>query len=130
MHHSELKAIVIDNTAEDYEKSVKFWSAAFGLPVAPAADPAAPFTKLDGKVGGVALELQRLGSGSPRIHLDIVTDNLEEELKRLEALGAERVQKVEVWWIMRAPGGHTFCVIPARDPSTLQNARAWGNEEG
>jgi hypothetical protein len=45
---------------------------------------------------------------------------------RLERLGAERVQKVQTWWVMRDPAGLLFCVLPA-SPGSLndENARRW-----
>jgi glyoxalase superfamily protein len=52
-----------------------------------------------------------------RIHLDIESDDLEAEVRRLEALGAKRVQFVKRWWVMEAPTGHRFCVVhPQRGP--------------
>ena len=56
-----------------------------------------------------------------RIHLDIETDNLDAEVKRLEALGAKRVAFVRRWWVMEAPTGQRFCVVnPQR--GSLENA--------
>jgi hypothetical protein len=52
-----------------------------------------------------------------RIHLDIESDDLEAEVKRLEALGAKRVGFVKRWWVMEAPTGQRFCVVnPQRGP--------------
>ena len=60
------------------------------------------------------------------MHLDIHTDDLEAEVARLEQLGAERVQRVQAWQLMRDPAGLMFCVIP--DPPGMlneSNARRW-----
>jgi hypothetical protein len=54
--------------------------------------------------------VQRVGA-APRVHLDIETDDVEAEARRLEALGAERVQQVRSWWVMRDPAGLLFCVV-------------------
>ena len=52
-----------------------------------------------------------------RIHLDIESDDLEAEVRRLEALGAKRVGFVKRWWVMQAPTGQRFCVVnPQRGP--------------
>ena len=40
------------------------------------------------------------------------TDDLDAEIARLEALGAERVAMVHAWWILRDPAGLLFCVVP------------------
>ena len=61
-----------------------------------------------------------------RYHLDIETDDVDAEVDRLEALGAERVEKIETWWVMRDPAGLLFCVIRVQDPATFEvHARAW-----
>jgi hypothetical protein len=60
------------------------------------------------------------------VHLDIHTDNLTAEVARLEALGAERVQQVHSWQVMRDPAGLLFCVIPEPAGSLNQsNAQRW-----
>ena len=48
------------------------------------------------------------------------------EVARLERLGAERVQKVQTWQVMRDPAGLLFCVLPMR-PGSLneENAQRW-----
>jgi hypothetical protein len=70
--------------------------------------------------------MQRLGSGAPRIHLDIHTDDVDAEVARLEGLGAKRAQEVETWWVMRDPAGLLFCVLPV-GPGSLndENAQRW-----
>jgi len=45
------------------------------------------------------LLVQRLGNSGARVHVDIHTDDLEAEVKRLERLGAERVQQAHSWWV-------------------------------
>jgi len=37
--------------------------------------------------------------------LDIETDDVEAEVKRLGALGARRVKQIKRWWVMEAPTG-------------------------
>jgi Glyoxalase-like domain len=69
------------------------------------------------------LLMQRLDSGAPRVHLDIHTDDLDAEVARLERLGAERVQKVQTWWVMRDPAGLLFCVL-LMSPGSLNDENA------
>jgi hypothetical protein len=47
------------------------------------------------------------------VHLDIHTDDLAAEIARLEELGAERVQQVHSWWILRDPAGLRFASSPS-----------------
>jgi Glyoxalase-like domain len=72
------------------------------------------------------LLMQRLESGPPRVHLDIHTDDLDAEVARLERLGAQRVQRVQTWWVMRDPAGLPFCVLPTSPGSRggLREGRA------
>jgi len=124
-HYSRLLKIVIDVPASTHDREVSFWGEALGVELPP---------RFGGDIyhGGylhgqdIVLLTQRLESGSPRVHLDIHTDDLDAEVARLERLGAERVEWVERWWIMRDPAGLPFCVLPARPGSlTDDNARRW-----
>ena len=62
-----------------------------------------------------------------RIHLDIETDDLEAEARRLEALGARRIAYVKRWIVMEAPTGQRFCILnPQRGPlAGKKNANVW-----
>ena len=39
------------------------------------------------------------------------SDDVEAEVRRLEALGARRIRQVQSWWVMEAPTGQRFCVV-------------------
>ena len=65
------------------------------------------------------------GVFQPRYHIDIETDDVDAEVRRLERLGARRVRRVESWWIMEAPTGQLLCVIPPSYNDFPDNARAW-----
>jgi hypothetical protein len=59
-----------------------------------------------------------------RIHLDIESDDLDAEVRRLEALGARRIAFVKRWWVLEAPTGQRFCVIrPQR--GSMDGATEW-----
>jgi hypothetical protein len=61
-----------------------------------------------------------------RVHLDIETDDIEAEVKRLEALGAKRVEFIKRWWVMEAPTGQRFCVVrPQHDGKLGPHANEW-----
>ncbi|HEX2913947.1 MAG TPA: VOC family protein [Chloroflexia bacterium] len=124
MHRSKLTAILIDCDQETAETGVNFWSQALGMEAKRSNNPDSPYTSLSG--GGVGLDMmvQRVDAPS-RFHLDLETDNLEAEVKRLEKLGATRVEQVEQWWIMRAPTGHLFCVVPTKPESLGDDANSW-----
>jgi predicted enzyme related to lactoylglutathione lyase len=124
-HYSRLSKIVIDVPPADHDRELAFWSAAAGQPLTQGA--------MYPEYHGVALHrqefgllIQRLGHGPGRVHLDIHTDDLAAELTRLEDLGAERVQQVHSWWVLRDPAGLLFCVVPEPAGSLNEhNAKRW-----
>jgi hypothetical protein len=50
------------------------------------------------------------------VHLDIESDDIEAEVKRLERLGAKRIASVNTWCVMEAPTGQRFCVVRPQRP--------------
>ena len=124
-HYSRLYKIVIDVPEADHDREVAFWSAATGQDLVQfGRHPEYHGAELPGQE--VGLLVQRLGDGPGRVHLDIHTDDPAAELARLEKLGAELVEQVNAWWIMRDPAGLVFCVIPEH-PGALNdsNAQRW-----
>jgi hypothetical protein len=124
-HYSRLFQIVIDVPPAEHDREVAFWSGAVGQLLKQGERyPEYHGAALDGQEFG--LLIQRLGNGPGRVHLDIHTDDLAAEVARLEELGAERVQLVHDWWIMRDPAGLLFCVVPEPVGSLNDsNAHRW-----
>ena len=60
-----------------------------------------------------------------RVHLDIETDDIEAEVRRLEELGARRVAQVKRWWVMEAPTGQRFCVVRPQRADFSEGANEW-----
>ena len=115
MHHSRLACLVIDCKTDNLGRETDFWSDALGMPVkeVPEGDPA--YAVLQEEPGQPKILLQAVAHES-RVHLDIETDDIEAEVKRLEALGAKRIGLVKRWCVMEAPSGQRFCVVnPQRD---------------
>jgi hypothetical protein len=124
-HYSRLCKVVIDVPAGDHDKELTFWREATGQELPQLRYPEYHGASLPGDV--FALLIQRLGTGSARVHLDIHTDDLEAETKRLEALGARHLRLVhDHWWVMEDPAGLPFCVLP-QPPGSLNddNAQRW-----
>ena len=123
-HFSRLIKVVIDVPASDHDRELSFWEAALGQSLPQFAFPEYHGSELHGQE--FWLLTQCLGEGPARVHLDIHTDDLAAEIARLEELGAERVQRVHSWWILRDPAGLPFCVIP-EPPGSLNdsNAHRW-----
>jgi predicted enzyme related to lactoylglutathione lyase len=128
MHKSRLSTIVIDCHVDDLSIAAEFWSRAFGKRVESAdEDGDGKYARLETGDDEPIILLQKVAHAS-RVHLDIETDDIEAEVKRLEALGAKRVEFVHRWWVMEAPTGHRFCVVrPQRTPFG-PHTNEWGDE--
>jgi len=124
-HFSRLSKVVIDVAPAGHDRELAFWQAATGQPMTRfERHPEYHGAGLHGE--DFWLLIQHLGAGPSRVHVDIHTDDLAAEVARLEGLGAERVQQVHSWWVLRDPAGLLFCVIP-EPPGSLgdSNAQRW-----
>jgi hypothetical protein len=116
MHRSKLSTFVIDCQDGDVDEAARFWSRALGRAVAPVTAESGAYRELRARPEEPMVLVQQVTHPS-RIHLDIESDDLEAEVRRLEALGARRIAFVKRWWVMEAPTGHRFCVVnPQRGP--------------
>jgi predicted enzyme related to lactoylglutathione lyase len=113
MHKSGLAGFIIDCRTEDLDAATQFWSQALHLPVERGGDPG--YRKLARGPGGINIEVQQVDHPN-RVHLDIESDDVEAEVRRLRGLGAKPVSRVKDWVVMEAPTGHRFCVVPTRNP--------------
>ena len=125
MHSSRLAGFIIDCQTDDLGAAAGFWSAALGMAVRelPGAE-GEKYRRLVDPGNRLHIEVQTVSHPS-RVHLDIESDDVEAEVRRLESLGARRVQQVQSWWVMEAPTGQRFCVVKADEGVLAQNARQW-----
>ncbi|MGN6224229.1 VOC family protein [Pseudoxanthomonas sp.] len=125
MHRSRLGNLVIDCQTDDLPAQARFWSAALGCPLPEAPPEDDRFIQLRTSPGEVQVILQRVGH-APRVHLDLETDAIPEEVVRLERLGAVLVARHEEGWVvMQAPSGHRFCVGRPYRSGFRQKANTW-----
>ena len=128
MHQSSLGGLIIDCRTDDLDGEAQFWSKALGYEIRPSDDPDdANYVVLDTREGEPYIELQTVEHPS-RVHLDIKTDDVEAEVQRLERLGATRVKKVRHWWVLEAPSGHRFCVIPLHPGQNVGRLNRWDGD--
>ena len=120
MHKSRLGELTIDCETSDLEEAAEFWSGVFGH----KATKHENHYFLETPDREVRINIQGV-THPPRVHLDIETDDIEAEVKRLEALGATRVQKERRWWVMEAPTGHRFCVVQVARAGFEKDATEW-----
>jgi hypothetical protein len=125
MHKSRLCNIVVDCHGVSMPDAIRFWGGALGLDPDPDDNPGDRyfgFTKTT--ASGVRILLQRV-EDEGIYHIDLETDDLEAEVRRLEALGAARKRRVSTWYVMRAPTGHDFCVVERKRGALPDDATTW-----
>jgi hypothetical protein len=124
-HRSKLCGFIIDCRSDDLGAAAGFWGQALGMEIRalPGAE-GEKYVRLVDRNSELHIEVQKVEHPS-RVHLDIEADDLEAEVRRLEALGARRVAQVHTWWVMEAPTGHRFCVVRRSSPSFEAEANEW-----
>ncbi|MDP9225449.1 MAG: VOC family protein [Actinomycetota bacterium] len=93
-----------------------FWGAVLGC----VEQPTVPdrYTSLTPPGRDFTITLQRVEEpkrGKNRMHLDVLIDDLDAEVARIEALGGRRVTPLledfgERWFVMADPEGNEFCL--------------------
>jgi predicted enzyme related to lactoylglutathione lyase len=124
LHKAKLAGFIIDCQTLDLPAAAAFWGAALGMPTRalPPSEAQKYVELVDPQ--GLHVEVQSVTHPS-RVHLDIETDDIDAEVRRLEALGARRVAQISTWWVMEAPTGQRFCVVRVQSPRFNSEARSW-----
>jgi predicted enzyme related to lactoylglutathione lyase len=127
MHKSKLAGFIIDCRTDDLPAAADFWGGALGMPVRelPGSEGDSYRALHDAHLG-LDIEVQKVVHPS-RVHLDIETNDIEAEVRRLERLGAKKVQQIKTWWVMEAPSGQQFCVVRASSPRFEELATEWSS---
>jgi len=109
----------------DLDRMSTFWCEAAGLEAEGRIEDR--YVSLSGH--GVALTLQRVAEqkiAKNRLHIDLLVEGLEDEVQRLEGLGARRLTPAahrefgQTWFVLADPEGNEFCV--AAEPSNRPGA--------
>lgn len=125
MHKSRLGNIVIDCKTNDFDKESSFWAHALGCAAVEPSDPEDEnYMVLETPPDQVNILMQKVEHPS-RVHIDIETDDIDAEVQRLEKLGARRVERIRDWYVMEAPSGHRFCVVPPERSDFEDKANTW-----
>lgn len=117
MHRSRIGVVLIDHPASSFDDAVSFWAGVQGATPTPEQDD--QYVGI-GRAGGLSLDVQRLGSGTPRVHLDIETDDVTAEVARVVDLGARILEEREGYTVLTDPGGLVFCVVPVQNPDLFE----------
>ena len=106
----------------DLDRMTRFWRDAAGFDVDGVID--GRYVSLRGH--DVALTLQQVEEPKTvknRMHIDLLVDDVELEVSRLEDLGASRLTPTareefgQTWFVLADPEGNEFCV--AGEPSRI-----------
>jgi predicted enzyme related to lactoylglutathione lyase len=115
MGHKATVELVLD--CEEPQRLAKFWCEALGYREYYADANLAVLVPKEGIASPLLLQgVPEPKSGKNRMHLDIVVDDIEAEVRRLQALGARRVDEgVQsfggIRWVrMSDPEQNEFCV--------------------
>ena len=130
MHRSRLGGVIIDCQTDDLEAAALFWSGALGYEARRSDIPGeGHYVALETPSDGPWIEIQQVSHAS-RVHLDIQADDVEAEVRRLEALGARRIERLRDWWVMEAPTGQRFCVVDASKDGFRGPPNQWPGDDG
>jgi hypothetical protein len=113
-----LWSAVID--CEDPHTLGHWWADILGWTIFYESDDEVVVVVPDGRNPGLVFgKVPEAKSVKNRIHLDFVPDDQEAEVKRLERLGARRVDVGqtgdETWVVLADPEGNEFCILSARE---------------
>ena len=124
-HKSKLCGFIIDCRTDDLGAAAEFWGQALGMEIRPLpAEEGEKYVRLVDRNSELHIEVQKVDHPS-RVHLDIEADDIEAEVKRLEALGAKRIAQIHSWCVMEAPTGQRFCVVRKSSASFDAQANEW-----
>jgi predicted enzyme related to lactoylglutathione lyase len=122
-----IQCVSIDTT--DPARLAEFWAAALGWRITESEpDEVAVEPPAGSREEGVVPDLLFLRvpeekAGKNRLHLDLRPQDLDDEVRRLEGLGAQRVsvgQGPDATWVVLAdPDGNEFCVLRALRPDEM-----------
>ncbi len=132
-HRSRVVHFVIDVT--DLDRGVAFWAGALDATEEPISEQSRHvYRKLRLPDSDVRVLLQRTDDPKvtkERMHLDLETDDVDSEVRRLEALGASRYDHQHErgfdFWVMQDPWGNEFCVLQPEFPDLLVKRRPWSS---
>jgi Glyoxalase-like domain len=125
MHKSKLAGFIIDCQTNDLGRAADLWGHALGMPVheLPTGEGEI-YKRLEDCQHGLHIEVQKVTHAS-RVPLDIETNDIEAEVRRLENLGAKQIQNTDTWRVMEAPAGQRFCVVPTSSNNFDDLATEW-----
>ena len=125
MHRVLVRTVVLDYPSDVHDPARDFWQAALAGGIRRGTtNPEYHVLEHPAAVGSVLV--QKLKAGAGRIYLDVEADDTEAEVARLVAAGAEVVERIDDWTVLRDPGGLLFWCPPCSTPASPRSPTRWG----
>ena len=128
MHRILLRTVVLDYPTDVYDAARDFWGVALASAIRRGAKhPEYHVLEHPAALGSVLV--QNLSEGASRLHLDIEADDTDAEVRRLVGAGAEVVERIDDWVVLRDPGGccSAWCP-PLWTRVSRRRPGRWGHE--
>ncbi|MGH3498735.1 MAG: VOC family protein [Nocardioidaceae bacterium] len=116
--------VFVDVPTEVGAETRAFWSGVSGWPVGSAVPGHPEFRSLDAQEGSDYVHIQEVG-GPPRVHVDLVVEDLDAGRMAMLELGAQPGPRHEHWQVMTSPHGQPFCLCREPGPTTRPPALRW-----
>jgi predicted enzyme related to lactoylglutathione lyase len=100
----------LDVPDELADTTARFCAAVTGATIGSPWPGHPEFRSLEPTTGSRYLHVQRHG-GPPRVHLDLITPDVDAETARLVGLGAVAGVRERWWQVLASPGGLPFCLV-------------------
>lgn len=114
----------IDVDADAVETTCRFWSEATGWPVGAPWRDHPEFQSLEPPDGAAYLHVQRI-DGPPRVHLDLMSGDVDGDRDAHVAAGATALDRYRWWQVMASPGGLPYCLVEEGHTRTRPKASRW-----
>lgn len=131
MHRSRICQFVID--VSDLDRGAAFWTAALDAVEEETSETSRQIYRRirlpDSQIRILLQKTDDFKTSKSRMHIDVETDNVEDEVKRLEALGAVRWDHQQErgfdFWVLQDPWGNEFCVLQEEFSKLLARRKPW-----
>jgi hypothetical protein len=116
-HTSVVDQVCLDIPREQHRTELTFWQELTGWELSQSSREFHHLARPEGMPFRLLLQLLGEETGPVRAHLDLATTDRDAEVKRHEALGAERIARHEHFTVLRDPADSPYCVTD-REPET------------
>ena len=115
----------LDFPATAFEAGTSFWRALTAYTLSPARGAFEEFATLVPESGDAFLRVQRTAESTPRCHLDLHVERVDESAEQAVCLGASVGEERPGIVVMTSPGGLPFCVVRHRGEEHRPAPKVW-----